>query len=203
MAYASNNAELNSLYLKNQTVAPANPSTGYGKVFVKSDGVYFVDSSGTVVGPLISAASAGGYTQGARVHNAADITVSNSSNQYLTFDSELFDTDTIHDVGSNTGRLTAKTAGKYIIGFHGVFAAHATGYREATLQVNHTTAIADVVLYPGGANQVRLNLTTVYDLAQNDYVEVYVYQNSGGNLTLYGNNTTPNYSPHFWMQRIG
>jgi hypothetical protein len=52
----------------------------------------------------------------ARVFNSADITVPDSVNSfYLSFDSEHWDTDNIHDTTTNPTRLTAQTAGKYMI----------------------------------------------------------------------------------------
>ena len=54
-----------------------------------------------------------GYTEGARVYNTGNLTITNATETALTYNSEHFDTDTIHDTGSNTSRLTCKTAGKY------------------------------------------------------------------------------------------
>ena len=52
---------------------------------------------------------------GARVHNSANISVSDSTWTSMTFDSERYDTDSIHSTASNTSRLTCVTAGKYLI----------------------------------------------------------------------------------------
>ena len=43
-------------------------------------------------------------------------------------------------------------------------------------------------------------VTTIYQLTAGDYVEVRAYQNSGGALNV---NSTANYSPEFWMVRLG
>ena len=50
-----------------------------------------------------------------RVYNSGDIAIANATDVYLTFDSERFDTGAIHSTSSNTGRLTCRIAGKYII----------------------------------------------------------------------------------------
>ncbi|KKL75014.1 hypothetical protein LCGC14_2059110, partial [marine sediment metagenome] len=75
---------------------------------------------------------------GARVTNSAAITLTTTTDTGLTFDQEDYDTDTIHDTGSNTNRLTATTAGKYIITGAARFAANATGTRRLGIRLNGT-----------------------------------------------------------------
>ena len=45
-----------------------------------------------------------------------------------------------------------------------------------------------------------MEFTTIYELAVNDYVQMGVYQDSGGNLNL---NAVGVYSPAFMMEYIG
>ena len=52
MATISSNAEINSIRLKEQGSDPSTPASGYGNVYIKSDGLYFIDDAGTVVGPI-------------------------------------------------------------------------------------------------------------------------------------------------------
>ena len=58
---------------------------------------------------------AGGYTEGAHVFNSVDIVCPSESWHILSFDSERYDTDSIHDTVTNNSRLTCKTPGKYLI----------------------------------------------------------------------------------------
>lgn len=197
MAKASNNNYPSVLFV-DQSSAPATPAAGHSRIFTKSDGVYVIDDDGNVVGPL--AAAVGGYTQGARVYNNAAISISNNTETTLTFNSELYDTDTIHDTGSNTGRLTCKTAGKYVISCVLEFASNATGYRSVAFRLNGSTYIAGRSQAAVNGMGTQIELTTIYDLALNDYVEVRATQTSGGNLNV---NSTNYYTPHFMMQRIG
>ena len=141
---------------------------------------------------------------GARVFNSAAISAANGAFTVLTFDSERFDTDNIHDLASNTSRLTVKTAGKYRIYGNVEFASAAGGaFRLVGILLNGATSIAE-----GGSNgativagpNVRSTVCTTYDLALNDYVELRVFQDSGGALNV---NASGNYSPEFGMERVG
>ena len=68
---------------------------------------------------------------GARVYNNADLTIPTASWTNLTFNSEDFDTDTIHDTSTNTDRLICKTAGVYLAVFNARFDANAAGERQS------------------------------------------------------------------------
>lgn len=137
---------------------------------------------------------------GARVYNSGDLTISNGTTTTLTFDSERYDTDTIHSTASNTGRLTATTAGKYVIVVSIRWAANATGVRLLQLRLNGTTLIGYVGQNAISAGTHDMNLVSIYNMSATDYVEARVYQNSGGNLAVANNEEN---SPEFMMHRIG
>ena len=138
---------------------------------------------------------------GCRVYNSSNISINNNTATALTFDSERYDTDTMHSTSSNTGRITIKTAGKYIIGATVEFAVNGTNIRQIYPQVNGSTIIA-VQSAPAtsGTNQTRMVFNTIYSFAVNDYIELIAYQNSGGSLNVTVNG---NYSPEFYAQKIG
>lgn len=141
----------------------------------------------------------GGYTEGARVYHNVSQSIPDDTLTALTFNSERYDTDTIHSTVTNPSRLTCKTAGKYLINFHGYWANNAVGIRIGRFMLNGVT-IAN--FYGDAANDPAgyTFLPTIYDLAVNDYVEIKVYQTSGAALDfLRGFNA----SPEFMMQRIG
>lgn len=196
MTKASDN-EFPSVLFGELASAPTTPAAGKWRLFTKSDGLYIVDDSGGVTGPL--AAAAAGYTQGARVYNNANISIANATVTKLTFNSERYDTDTIHDTSSNTGRLTCKTAGKYIISFSYQWQAGSAGFRYVDIFLNNTTPIASH-RNNGENHEGEATITTIYDLAVNDYLEVRVYQNNGTALNIVA---VGNVSPEFMMQRIG
>lgn len=199
MAKISASTNIDSIQVQEQADAPATPASGYGRIYCKSDGLYFIGDNGVEVGPL--AATVGGYTEGARVYNNANISVTNAGDFFLTFNTERWDTDGIHDTGSNTGRLTCQTAGKYLIIGQIEWATNTTGNRQAYIRLNGTTDIARVTETTTAAMGCpRMIVTTIYDLAESDYVELGAYQNSGDALNVL---STGNRSPEFMMHRIG
>ena len=146
------------------------------------------------------------YQPAVRVtHNAAQSATSGTP-LVLAFNTERFDTasnaaDTMHDTVTNNSRLTCRYAGKYQITANVEFAANAAGYRQLNLRLNGATAIALVNMLPiSGAVVQVLNVTTLYDLAVNDYVEVTATQTSGGALNV---DSSGNYTPEFMMVRVG
>lgn len=124
--------------------------------------------------------------QRARAYNNSDITISNATLTIIALPNERYDTDTIHDNSTNNSRLTCKTAGLYWIAGTVLFKPNATGRRFALIKLNGTTYIGQDETFAGSANYPALNFTSLYVLAVNDYVEIEVYQDSGGNLDTYG-----------------
>ena len=138
----------------------------------------------------------------ARVYNSANILISNDTSTNLTFNSELFDTDGMHSATVNTGRLTCKTAGKYLLIAQVRWQEWSTGKRWTGFQLNGST---DICVHAstgdsGNTESRWQNPTTVYDLVVGDYVEVRVYQNRGGNLNV---EAQSRHSPDFMAVRLG
>lgn len=143
----------------------------------------------------------GGYSEGCRVYKSSIQSIPNVTATAIQLNLERYDTDEIHDNVTNNTRLTCKTAGKYVITAQLRMAANTNGSRTLYINLNGSTIIAMTVeLNPTAGDSPMLNITTIYNLAVNDYIEMIVYQNSGGAL-----NTRPsaNYSPEFMIQRIG
>lgn len=139
--------------------------------------------------------------QGARVYNNANISIPNATVTVLTFNSERFDNDNIHDTSTNTSRLTCQTPGIYLITACVRFAANATGQRQAYIRLNGSTIIAICTTNNTGASiATDIALATIYSLSATNYVELCVYQNSGAALNVVYASA---YSPEFAMIRIG
>ena len=136
---------------------------------------------------------------GAHVYNSIALGTTTGVVLWLTFDTERFDTDAIHD-GANPGRLTCKTAGKYLIGAHVSFVSNAAGIRQLTLRINGATYIAAVNIPAINGAASNVGISTLWDMAVNDYAEIGATQTSGGNLNV---DAAAAYSPEFWMERIG
>lgn len=165
---------------------------------------------GTGGGTPVSAARLNNIEQGiydahfqpcARVYHNAAQSIGASAETTLAFNSERFDTDTIHDTATNNSRLTCKTAGKYMITAHVEWASGtADTLRTVIIRLNGTTQIGRVDMLPSVAAVVSQPLTTMWDLAVNDYIEVRVFQSTAGSLNV---NSTASSSPEFMMARVG
>jgi hypothetical protein len=154
----------------------------------EEDGVEFVTVSG-----------GGSEDIGCRVYNNTAITIPHNTDTALTFNSERYDTDTIHTTGSNTNRLTCKTAGVYSITGHVQFEGNGTGHRTVFLRLNGSTDIGRINQVALTSPPQRMAITTHYDLSVNDYVEILVHQNSVGDLDI---QSVSNTSPEFMMQKF-
>ena len=135
----------------------------------------------------------------ARVRNSANIShTSSGSYQALTFNSERVDVGAMHDTVTNTSRLTVPSggAGLFLIGGCIEFAANATGLRGVQIRLNGSTIIAIQEAPSVGAGSAHpIAVTTAYQLADGDYLELMGKQSSGGSLNMLA---TTNYSPEFW-----
>lgn len=141
-----------------------------------------------------------GFGQGCRVYNTTNILVASGPNVPLTFDSEHYDIDGEHSTTSNTGYLYATVSGEYVIGITVRWNANATGMRETTIRDKNGDLLARTdqnTIISGGFGQ---NVTTIWHLNAGDFVQSWVYQDSGVSINITANSY---FSPEFYMQRIG
>ena len=172
-----------------------------------TDMLYLVDDpGGTPASEKATVANvclAGQPNIGARVYNSGNLTIPTASSTDLTFDSERWDTDTIHSTVTNTERLTATTAGTYLIAGTVRWAANSTNVRGVRIKVGGGNYIASNRAIPdtgGGRGEIAQTVSTIWVLEAGHYVTLSVYQDSGGNLDVVA---TASYTPEFMMQRIG
>lgn len=140
-----------------------------------------------------------------RVFNSTNLTLTTGVEFALTFDSERIDqaggsASTMHSTVSNSQRLTAIYAGVYLIVGNAQFAANATSYRQLRIRLNGTTFLA-AVSSPSNTAAIatKMQISTIYSMAVNDYVELLALQNSGGNLDI---ENAANISPEWSMVRV-
>ena len=174
-------------------------------VFVEDTGLQSSAGAGSA-GELVALNSAGAVdftmlptTPGARVYRSTNQNITTSTGTVITFDSERYDTDTLHSTVSNTSRLTASRAGKYAISCHVEWTSNSTGGRWVRLLLNGATVIAQDFRLGASSSTDALNmsLSTIYTLAASDYVEVQVWHNRGSGLNVL---SSANYSPEFAIQ---
>jgi hypothetical protein len=143
------------------------------------------------------ATAAGGSFSGVRCTKGSQ-SISNGVETVLTFDTETFDEGAYHSVATNTGRLTvpAGKAGYYDIYFNLTWVPNATGQRTVYIWLNGVaTAIANINQQGIASIYITPVSSTTYYLAEGDYVQLGVYQASGGALSIDGGT--------FGMNKVG
>lgn len=136
-----------------------------------------------------------------RAYNDAAISHDDTGNWHVVaLNSESYDTDGLHDTSTNNSRITCLLAGYYVIIGQIEFQENDTGIRAAGIKLNGLTYIAITHQNNVGASlHTSVQVATLYHLAVNDYVELYGYQNSGGNLNM---EATSAYSPYLMVGRL-
>jgi hypothetical protein len=141
---------------------------------------------------------------GARVYHNAVQAVANTTDVVAALNTERYDNDTFHDTSTNNSRLTGGQIGKYAIFANCLFEANATGIRSLEILLNGSIVIAKDVQEATSANQQPyLSISTVYIFtATTDYVEMRVWQNSGGSLNLLAATVTAYTNCEFSIVRL-
>jgi LysM repeat protein len=113
---------------------------------------------------------------------------------------DVWDTDAIHDAGRDSSRLTARTAGLYVITASFEWEPNPVGWRTAVLKINDIMNIAfDQQLAVNGAETIEA-ITAQYMIEPGDFVELIVQQNSGRTLNVGGG---PNIHTNVSMTWVG
>jgi hypothetical protein len=154
------------------------------RLAVGTNGQYLQADSTTATG-LKWASIATGF-KGALVYVSSSQSIANSTDTYVTFAAETFDTDSFHDNVTNNTRLTIPTGlgGKYLFTAIVGFDTNTTGRREAIMFRNRTTVIASTLVAPTTGNWTQWGFSQIIDASAGDYFELRVWQNSGGSLNL-------------------
>lgn len=123
---------------------------------------------------------------GARVIRTADQSIANTTVTPVTWQSIVFDTAGLVDLVAHPTRITL-TAGYWLVGACVAWAESAAGTREVSIAVN---GVDDPVTLAGtgfpltAADFPVLTGASVYHFADGDYIELNVWQSSGGPLAL-------------------
>lgn len=144
--------------------------------------------------------TAGRMSNGARVYNSANISITNITLTALTFDTERYDTAAFHSTSVNTSRLTVPAAGRYFVHGQFVFTGNPTGTRTALIRLNGTTYLAAQTMPAIGTSDVYVPVSTVWEFAASDYVELIAYQDCGSTLNV--NTVAGGRSPEFMIERL-
>lgn len=126
----------------------------------------------------------------AKATGSTDLTISNTTWTVVTWDTESFDTDGLHSTSSNTSRLTIALAGKYLTACTYAYEASTVGSRWISIEKNSNgtqgagtiLCIVDVQAVTDSTFGTLGVAFTIDNLAANDVLEVFTWQDSGGNL---------------------
>lgn len=136
-----------------------------------------------------------------QAYRTSNKSISNNTWTLVDLNAERYDyvasgLTAMHDNSTNNSRIYARISGVYLAVAHAVFAANSTGVRGVAIIKNGAG-----VLTVGNIIAVSTNTTISTDMAvfvmipvlltAGDYVEMCVYQNSGGALNLLALNYSP------------
>jgi hypothetical protein len=132
--------------------------------------------------------SATATARGCSLYLTADQSIATATATMVSWNAEIYDTDSYHDNSTNPTRITIPTGlgGKYLITVTLPFNANAVGQRVGYIIKNgslfYLTAQGNLSATIGAF----INYSYTTSLVAGDYIEIQTYQDSGGALNLLG-----------------
>jgi hypothetical protein len=133
--------------------------------------------------------------------NTSAQTISNATDTVLNLNDEYWDTNSFHNPVTNNSRLTIPSGygGFYIVFYKVTWATNTTGLRYAYAKLNGGSTLIGKGAWESDSDGVVTMVGTFLDkFTAGDYIELVVYQSSGGNL-----NTNGTYFTNFGLAYIG
>lgn len=131
-----------------------------------------------------------GQSVGARVTNTVAQSIPSGADTLLSWNSEVFDTNALHDNTTNPSRLTVPPGmgGRWLVIANVLFAANATGRRSLTIRKNGSNAVGNIEepVSEGALAPTGVLTQTVLDALPGDYFDVTANQYSGAALDVLG-----------------
>jgi len=132
----------------------------------------------------VDAGGGGGNDIGCKVRDAAAISTDNNVVLVVPWDTEVYDTDGMHDNVTNNERITFKTAGKYLVIFDGIWASDSVGVRLGRIGINAIRGVSNRV---PAITSSEFSMSVILDAAVDDFVFCDVLQASGCTLDFRSN----------------
>jgi hypothetical protein len=125
-----------------------------------------------------------------QVYRSADLVVANNTSTVVGFNTEQFDNGGLHDTAVNNSRFTIPAGGNngvWLFHAHAFWAASAVGSRSVQIQKNAGAILSSTTANLGAADTVAHDVSILVSAPSvGDFFEMFVFQNSGGNLNLFG-----------------
>lgn len=128
--------------------------------------------------------------------NTAQAALANTTTTVITFDTNVYDTDSsgaTHSTTVNTSRVVPLTAGYHLVTATICWASNVTGHRQCEIRKNAAGSGAGGTRIAFGAEQAisvagAVSFTQITTIVQfngtTDYIELFGYQSSGGTLSV-------------------
>lgn len=187
----------------NHIYDPSDYLSGSCKFHVVTGGVGPVTTFTKTGGANFNCVDQKNKSIGARVRRTTNQSIPNGGvATFLAFDTEDFDSNTIHDNISNNSRLTCVTPGMYVITAAVRWAVDGTGtYRTMMLRLNGTTILAQDLRPPTASVKTRSTLTTTWQLFYGDFIELGVAHDATAAVSIEAD-ATDKASPVLSMVRL-
>lgn len=135
-----------------------------------------------------------------RVYHSLDQSIATGVTTVLSFNSERYDTDSMHSTVTNTSRITFTTAGVYVVTGGIEWDTNSDGRRAISIRLNGTDLLVRHVSLPAGTSACSQATSTIYKFAAGDYVELLALHTvSGSSLSVLASGQ---YSPEFAAARV-
>ena len=187
VGFDDSNAIQNTIVDAKGDIVAASAADTPARLAVGANGTILVADSTAATG-LKWAVS--GNVPTCRVYASASQSISNATDTKIAFANETFDTDGFHSNVTNNTRITipAGLAGYYRVTANIGFLSNASGRRIFAISLNGGN-VSQAELTPTASVEPAGSITDTYLLSVGDYLELNVYQTSGGSLNTSGSTT--------------
>ena len=144
-------------------------------------------STGTTTAPAWEDASSGGFTSKARATKSTQ-TISNTTFTKIAFNAETYDVDSEFDSTTNN-RFVATTTGYYLVVGNILWNSSVDQSAHLMRIYRNGSSVSSSNIKSSGTSSFTQRISDVVYLTATQYIELFVYQNTGGDVNISGDTT--------------